>query len=276
MAAKPMAVALALIMVSACAAHTSMEAEAMGDGALFVDDFSSGMDAWAHEGDGAYRVAVEDGRLAVTPDNGSYGGVNVWCRTALPEEFHLEFDCVPLKQMANLVFMFAASQLDGRDLVADHAVRNGHYAWITNKEGAFSYKSKTIEDKRIPPIACYTISYWFPNKSRPAGRVPARKNPGHLLVADGPRPGAEDANGLPIRFAITKRGGRIVFAKNAEVVFDITDDGGQEVEAITKSEDGTLEKEPYIMPVYGGGYFGFRSLHAWVAFDNVRVTRPAE
>jgi len=47
--------------------------------------------------------------------------------------------------------------------------------------------------------------------------------------------------------------------------------GRQKVQAITRLKDGTLEKEPFVMPVYDEGYLGLRSLHAWVSFDNLKV-----
>ena len=221
-------------------------------------------------------MKAEEGRLTIKPDRRSYGAVNVWCRRKIPADFRLEFDYLPIEETGNLVFMFAAGQLDGKDLIAGHAGRNGHYVWITNSEQAFRWKTEFLQGRRVPPMACYTISYRFPTEQYPdANRMPVRKNPGHLLLGDAQRPVPEGGRLRQHHFTIAKRGGRITFFRDGEKVHDIEDEGGQKVQAITRHEDGTLEKREYVMPVYGEGYFGLRSLNAHATFDNVRVFVPS-
>lgn len=272
--------ALVLALAASCAgqrdaARTGGQApggQAVADAPYFADDFAAGLGNWVWEGTGAYQVKAADGRLLVTPDNRSYGGVNVWCKKKMPADFRLEFDCTPIKEKGNLVFIFSASLLDGKDLVAEHVNRNGHYVWITNNEGAFNYKKKYLEGKHVPPMACYSISYWFPGGKYPdANRMPSRKNPGHLLVADAQAPAAESDRRKPRHFTIIKRAGHVTFFRDGEKVLEFHDPGRQEVQAITRLKDGTLEKETRALPVYGEGYIGLRSLHAWVSFDNLKV-----
>jgi hypothetical protein len=196
----------------------------------------------------------------------------------LPDNIRIEFDYVPARAGGqNLVFMLAASQLGGGDLIADHVRRNGHYVWITNAEGAFGYKKESIEGKVIPPVASYTVSWWAPQvfKGRDgwAHRVPARKNPGHLLIGDAYVPVAEKDCLVARHVVLTKRGGKITMEVDGEVVHKIDDSGGQDVHAITRQADGTLSKEPMRLPVHGDGHFGFRTLHMWPEFRNFRVYR---
>ena len=249
---------------------------AMDEQLFFEDDFSAGLGEWVWEADGDSQAKVEDGQLTIKPGRRSYGGVNVWCRRRIPADFRLEFDYVPIEETGNLVFIFAAGQLDGKDLIAGHAGRNGHYVWITNREQAFRWKTEFLQGRRVPPMACYTISYWFPVEQYPdANRLPVRKNPGHLLLGDAQRPVPEDERLRPHHFTIAKRGGRITFFRDGEKVHDIEDEGGQKVQAITRHQDGTLEKKQYVMPIYGEGDVGLRSLNAHAACDNVRVFVPS-
>lgn len=238
----------------------------------FADDFSAGLGNWVWEGDGAYQVKAAHGRLVIQPDSRSYGGVNVWCKKKMPADFRLEFDYLPIKEKGNLVFIFSANLLNGKDLVAEHVKRNGHYVWITNGQGAFNYKKRYLAGKQVPPMACYTISYWFPGGRYPdVNRMPSRKNPGHLLLADAQHPARKSGGKKPYHFTIVKRGGHVTFLRDGVKVLDFRDPGRQQVQAITRRKDGRLEKEPYVMPVYGAGYLGLRSLHAWASFDNLKV-----
>ncbi len=246
---------------------------------LFLDAELKDPGLWSVEGNGDYRLHIVDGRMRVEPDNRDLGAVNVWLKRRLPADFRIEFDYQPLRQIGqNLVFMLAANQLDGRDMLAENNGRNGHYVWITNQESAFNYRTEFLEGKLIEPMSCYTLSFWAVQTDKQTGalrhRVPLQKNPRNFtgaLLADHFMPVNAGEGWTPHRFEIEKIGGSLRVRIDGKTTHEVVDAGGQETQAITRQADGAIAKRKVALPVFGEGYFGFRTLHMWPEFSNLRV-----
>ena len=249
----PVKVMLPMIaVVAACAwalaqsaATGGADAGAGGPGKLvFEETFDKGLENWTPEG--PHVVEVKDGRLHVkTADDGRNLGQFVWCRTALPKDFRIEFDVTPASASGFFLIFFNVEGVKGEDILGADLFEN-YLPWKQWKPyqdwDKYTSPPKRKHESRI---RCYHASY----RRNEQANCNLRKNPGLNLVK------SNDIEALlpkdkPAHVALTKLGARIRIVVNGREFMDWTDD----------------------KDAWSGGRFGFRQVYESEGnYDNVKL-----
>ncbi len=211
---------------------------------VFEETFDKGLESWTPEG--PHTVEVKDGRLHVkTADDGRNLGQYIWCRTALPKDFRVEFDMTPASASGFFLIFFCVEGVKGEDILAPDLFDN-YLPWKTWKEYQDWDKYTSPPRRRHESrIRGYHTSY----RRNEQANCNLRKNPGLNLVK------SNDIKTIlpkdkPAHVVLTKIGARIRLEVNGQEFMDWTDPAAD---------------------FYTGGRFGFRQVYESEGnYDNVK------
>lgn len=255
-----------------------MNRQMAGTSLLFADDFSSRSegddltDLFVLDGDAGRQVRIVHGAMELRSGTSGYEAANLWLKQPLPQNIRVEFSFQALTPSTNMVFLFPARLEGGLDLLEEAPRRNGHYAFLTNAPGWWQHQPEELDGLRIPPMYAYTFSLFEPME----WRIPIRKNPGWILLGRKDRlpekPSQFPAVGENHHYVAECRNGRIRIIRDEELLLDVQDTGGQEIQAATRHPNGEIEEQAVTLPIYQhSGHFGIRTHRVHARFEYLRI-----
>lgn len=195
-------------------------------------------DGWVMEGPGIVEFS-EEGMLmkSAYPDEDT-GHIVYWCPDIFPDSFVAEWEFELLSEYGLSIIFFAASGTEGRDLFDPS---------LPERTGIFRAYTKG-------EVEAYHISYYADAPLMPRPTSNLRKNPGLILMANGPV-GVPPFSPKRHKVVLVKDGGHIRLAVDGAISIDFVDDGGERF--------GDIHRE---------GRIGFRHMR-WTEslFKNFRV-----
>ncbi|MCC7499325.1 MAG: DUF1961 family protein [Bryobacterales bacterium] len=204
------------------------------------EDFSRGMKNWWVEG--GERVWVEDGRLHMRADNPELPGGGVataWCKTIHPGDFELTLNAQVISSSTgvnNINLFFCYSDPSGAPL---YETRQGRA------------KARYSDYHRLSGNIITFLNGGDERERNPDGslqaRIRIRHNPGFRLLAE--KFDKTCRQGVTYHLGVTKRGGRISFSLDGELLLTGVD--------------------PH--PA-GTGLLGLRTYRTYLWWDDVKLT----
>jgi hypothetical protein len=194
---------------------------------------------WVLEGPGVLEHADGWMKMYSTRPNGPDGHVVHWAPDDFPNRFVAEWEVQILSEDGLCIIFFSAMGNNGEDIFDPS---------LPKREGIFKQYNRGA-------IRCYHISYFANNPILLPGRVTSnlRKNPGAILVANGPvgiHAGSKEIH----KVRLVRDGERMQLLVDGRVVIDWVDDGKR------------------YGAVHGGGKIGLRQMQWTVArYRNLRV-----